>query len=209
MANGGLTSIPHAILGDFRPVIAVEPELRNFMCLEANSRANGAEMICHHAAAAASPGTGILKLKGNPTHHFLGAKGKGKGERVDLLTVDLVAQAADRVSLVKVDVQGGEADVLRGAGDLLRRREAAWLVEVCAEACQRRGHGVHRRDGGSAFRRVHGYAGRPARNPGGASLSRLSERASPEIHRFRFRAMIGALVIGGLGRIGISQNRLE
>ena len=129
-ANVGLTSIPHAILGDFHPVIAVEPELRNFMCLEANARANGAEMICHHAAAAASPGTGVLKLKSNPTHHYLAAK--GKGERVALLTVDLLAQAADRVSLVKVDVQGGEADVLRGAGDLLRRREAAWLVEVRA-----------------------------------------------------------------------------
>lgn len=59
-ANVGLTSIPHAILGDFHPVIAVEPELRNFMCLEANARANGAEMICHHAAAAAVAGTGCM-----------------------------------------------------------------------------------------------------------------------------------------------------
>ena len=30
------------------------------MCLEANARANGAEMICHHAAAAAVAGTGCM-----------------------------------------------------------------------------------------------------------------------------------------------------
>ena len=127
-ANVGLTSIPHAILGDFHPVIAVEPELRNFMCLEANARANGAEMICHHAAAAASPGTGVLKIKDNPTHHYLARE--GKGERVDLVTLDQLVENVSRVSLVKVDVQGGEAGVLGGAKDLLNWREAAWLIEI-------------------------------------------------------------------------------
>lgn len=138
-ANVGLTSIPHAILGDFHPVIAVEPELRNFTCLQWNTEANGASVVCRHVAVGAEPGTGVLKIKRTPTHHYLaeGARAEklaktGKGERVEVVTVDQLASDIGRLALVKVDVQGCEADVFRGAADVLKRREAAWLVEIAA-----------------------------------------------------------------------------
>ena len=68
-ANIGLTLIPHAVLGDFHPVVAAEPEPRNFACLEWNIKANGAEMICRRAAVADKLGTLYLKIKPNPTQH--------------------------------------------------------------------------------------------------------------------------------------------
>ena len=127
-ANIGLTSIPHAVLGDFHPVVAVEPEPRNFACLEWNAKANGAEMICRRAAVADKLGTLYLKIKSNPTHHHLSKD--GKGEPVDVVTLGQLVDEIGRVSLVKVDVQGAEADVLRGACDLLHKWEAAWHMEI-------------------------------------------------------------------------------
>ena len=127
-ANIGLTSIPHAVLRDFELVLAVEPEDRNYACLTWNAAANGADMVCRRAAVGAKTGTGILRIRHDPTHHALAES--GKGERVDVVTVDQLASDIGHVSLIKVDVQGGEADVMKGARDLLSRREAAWMVEV-------------------------------------------------------------------------------
>ena len=134
-ANIGLTCIPHAVIGDFRPVVAVEPEARNFACLEWNAASNQAEVVCRRAAVSSKAGQVRLQILSKPGSHRVGdAPG---GEPVEAITVDDLAAEIGRLSLVKVDVQGGEADVLRGASALLAERKAAWHIEIAAPSRQK------------------------------------------------------------------------
>jgi hypothetical protein len=48
----------------------------------------------------------------------------------------------DAVRFIKLDVQGGEVDVLAGATDVLSCRHIAWQIEVDAERLEKRGLGV-------------------------------------------------------------------
>ena len=134
-ANIGLTSIPHAVLGDFRPVVAIEPEARNLACLEWNAQANGAEVVCRRAAVSSNAGQVRLEIASKPGSHRV--TGTWDGEPVEAVTVDELAEEIGRLSLVKVDVQGGEADVLRGASALLAERNAAWHIEIAAPSRQK------------------------------------------------------------------------
>ena len=134
-ANVGLTCIPHAVIGDFAPVVAVEPEARNFACLEWNAASNQAEVVCRRAAVSSKAGQVQLQILAKPgSHRVADAPG---GEPVQAVTVDQLAGEIGRLSLVKVDVQGGEADVLRGAGDLLGKCQAAWHIEIAAPSRQK------------------------------------------------------------------------
>lgn len=136
-ANVGLTCIPHAVIRDFAPVVAVEPEARNFACLEWNAATNLAEVVCRRAAVSSKAGQVRLEIASKPgSHRVADAPG---GEPVEAVTVDDLAAEIGRLSLVKVDVQGGEANVLRGASALLAERKAAWHIEIAAPSRQKPG----------------------------------------------------------------------
>jgi FkbM family methyltransferase len=120
-------------------VIAIEPEARNAADLRRLlARRALAHVECIQAAAGATDGSAHLVI--NPAHpadHRLGAG----GVRVDVVAIDtLVAQRGwPNVSLIKIDVQGGELGVVRGARETIARSKPALYVEVDDHALRQQG----------------------------------------------------------------------
>src|SRR5205085_3237996 len=126
-ANIGTFTIPAAkYVGSSGHVIAIEASPNVFSVLEKNVALNNAgnvQLVC--AAAGASDGD--TKFYPAPVDHF------GMGSRapqfnatpitVQSVTLDSLAQSFNlsSVDLIKIDVEGFELDVLKGAGELLNR----------------------------------------------------------------------------------------
>ena len=133
-ANVGFFTMKFALwVGEQGRVIAVEPDRENFEVLAAKVKKAGLQdrVRLHQAAAAAE--TGSVRLRRNELHpgdHRISFH--PEGIPVPAVTVDdLVAAAAPRsVSLVKIDVQGAEMLVLKGARRMLDQLHPALFVEV-------------------------------------------------------------------------------
>jgi FkbM family methyltransferase len=112
-------------------VIAIEPEAENFRSLQRRIAASrtGSRVTAIQAVAAEAPG--ILHLLVNPDHpgdHKLGIG----GVPIVAVTIDALMAEHDnpKVSLMKIDVQGAEMHVLRGASETLERCHPALFIEV-------------------------------------------------------------------------------
>jgi FkbM family methyltransferase len=125
-ANIGTTTLAAVELGA-RRVLAIEPDPRNHRTLDANIALNGLGSIVstRQAAAASRPGTVDLYL--SPSNSGDNRVRPAPGERRDTINVPAitVSQALadaeirpESVSLVWLDVQGAELDVLHGAADV-------------------------------------------------------------------------------------------
>jgi FkbM family methyltransferase len=117
-------------------ILAIEPEPRNFADLEANVRRNGladrATLV--NAAVAATGGERLLDVPAHRDHASLGGSAGGRSARVR--TVDLAgalaAEGIERVSLLKMDCEGAEWDVLERLPDDLWPRLDRIVLEVHA-----------------------------------------------------------------------------
>ncbi len=122
-----------------KPVLAIEPLAANLKLLLANLDANGwsdSEVV--NAGLAGKSGIG--KIFGTDTGASV-VRGWGGmppdtllRERIVLTTLDTLV--ADRFSgerlLIKVDVEGGEFELLEGASRTLARTPApTWIIEIC------------------------------------------------------------------------------
>jgi FkbM family methyltransferase len=112
-------------------VIAIEPEAQNFRSLQRRIAASrtGSRVTAIRAVAAEAPG--IRHLVVNPDHpgdHKLGIG----GVPIVAVTIDALLAEHDnpKVSLMKIDVQGAEMHVLRGASHMLERCHPALFIEV-------------------------------------------------------------------------------
>jgi FkbM family methyltransferase len=102
-------------------VYAFEPAPEAFGGLSAHVRLNGLEdeVTCVRAAAAASTGTATLAVDGLSGANRLDAS--ADGERVETVTLDdFCRREGIRPSFIKIDVEGAELDVLRGARETIR-----------------------------------------------------------------------------------------
>lgn len=106
-----------------RRVIAVEPDRRNWAPL-AHNAARAPNITIVRAAASAAPGKGFLWTGGGSAVSHLAAD----GQLTDITTVDILA-ADDRVTAIKIDVEGHDLDVVRGAERTLRRDQPVVLTE--------------------------------------------------------------------------------
>ncbi|MDB5423358.1 MAG: SAM-dependent methyltransferase [Phenylobacterium sp.] len=131
-ANIGAFAVPIAARNPERRVVAIEANRRVANLLAANAVANrlgNLEVI--HAAAGANAGVAGFPVPALDTAMNFGAVGFGlegsEMENVRVCTLDEVAPADARV--VKLDVEGFEADVLAGARQVLLKTRPAWMFE--------------------------------------------------------------------------------
>ena len=90
-------------------------------------------------AAAGRSGTATLHVDGISGANRLG-EGGGSTVEVEAVTIDdFCARHGIRPSLIKIDVEGAELEVLRGADAVLRRFRPLLLVELNPSALRDRG----------------------------------------------------------------------
>jgi FkbM family methyltransferase len=137
-ANIGRMSIPRVILGDFERAYCAEPDPLNFAALVRNVASNGLRGLVLPGQMAIGATTGSVQLtqsKYPGGHRLTGPDRQDQGAiEVPCWTVDEWCRRfsiqPDLVTYVKVDTQGWEVHVLRGASNLLERRHIAWQLEV-------------------------------------------------------------------------------
>jgi len=124
-------------------VIAIEPEAQNFAGLNAMlSRRGLVNVEPIQAVAAEAPGT--LKLfvnRRHPADHRI----SDTGTEVRAITLDGIMEQHGwpNLSLIKIDVQGAEERVLRGAVKLLERSKPVVSLEVDEAALSAMGSSAH------------------------------------------------------------------
>ena len=145
-ANIGTTSIPRVILGDFEYVYAAEPDPANYQCLVHNVAANRLRgfVLPDRIAIGAVDGHATLHRRaGIGTHHLVGAAQAPTDIEVSCWTLDSwVARLGvdiHALTFIKVDTQGWESQVLRGASSLLAQPHIAWQLEFSPRLLMRAG----------------------------------------------------------------------
>jgi FkbM family methyltransferase len=137
-ANVGIFTVPLALaVGTHGRVIAVEPSPENVAQLDRNIRLNDlANVEVHPIALAAEPGDVALRLGADPAFHSTSTVVRSRDAAAATLvradTLDRIWRDAGspEVSFLKIDTEGAELDVLRGARGLLEACRMPILLEA-------------------------------------------------------------------------------
>jgi len=134
---GWFTTIAARQVGSDGQVIAIEPYPENAAALRTNLALNGAQnVLVVESALGNRPGTLRLR-KGSDSGGVTALDWSTGGEAdVPMTTLDDVASAITAIKLLKIDVEGWESHVLRGAAETLRR-SANVLIEINRPALQK------------------------------------------------------------------------
>jgi FkbM family methyltransferase len=151
-ANEGLyTLFVAARVGPTGRAIAVEPSSRERRALQHNVDINAlANVTVVDTALGAVLGKANLQIaSGEHTgHNTLGSfvYDEVEAENAEMVTVETLDGLVDRLALsrvdfVKIDVEGAETSVLKGAGNVLRQLRPLLLLEVNEQALKAQGTG--------------------------------------------------------------------
>jgi FkbM family methyltransferase len=150
-ANVGLYSIlASSIIGGSGAVWAFEPSGESYRRLLRNLELNGCSQVHPFQIALSSEADKVLRLKSDSgygdAYRYLAPAGQSEGsvagEEVRATTLDECAKehGIRDVDLIKIDVEGGEHGVLRGASEVLsNNREVTIVFESEADWCERAG----------------------------------------------------------------------
>ena len=175
-------------LGDSGQVVAFEPSPREFARLRLHLQWNGLRSACAECCAVGSASeerTFFQVSSGDTTRNSLRppATSDSLNEvRVKTVLLDqyIAAFPLDRVDMVKLDVEGGELDALRGGSTLLSRFRPIFICEVLDAATQPWGYEA--REIVSTFLR-HDYVWFDFQPGGALSPHKIKERY-PEVKNF-------------------------
>lgn len=147
--NIGTTALAFAAVAARGRVHVFEPSAEMLPVLRRNVELSRAENVTIHTCGLGDePARGHLRMAiaGNPGSAFFVAQGSAPsdaaaagGAEIEVRRLDDVLATTDRLDFLKIDVEGYELRVLRGASELLRRFRPAVLFEVNEAALQRAG----------------------------------------------------------------------
>lgn len=134
------------IVGNEGLVVAVEPDPANATLLRKNLHENAITNVDVRELALGSVANGTTQLYKSPDNfgdHYTDARVLESTDRahvtVPTSTIDALVEEIGRVPrFIKIDVQGAEADVLRGAAAILQSDEKPVLLVEFAPACMLR-----------------------------------------------------------------------
>ena len=137
-ANVGLYSVAIGnAVGPSGEVLAIEPLPANVECLRKNLAENGLDNVRIIAGAVAeTAGEVELRLADDPayasTEEVSESRGTGEVIRVQALPLDRIWEQAGKpkISVIKLDVEGGELAALRGARMMIEAAHPLLLVEA-------------------------------------------------------------------------------
>jgi FkbM family methyltransferase len=183
-ASFGIYTLAAArLVGQIGQVLSFEPGQAAFRVLVENIQLNGLSNV-RPLSIALSDSEGGLRLYhyADPSRNSLGSTGDAERpfEEVSVESLDAVLKRMQvkRVKLIKMDVEGAEELVLRGAGQCLNTNKPTVLFEVNQEASKAldlRSTGAWDclKSIGYSFYRVGRYAGRTSKEKG--SLEKITE----------------------------------
>jgi FkbM family methyltransferase len=145
-ANLGLFSLVLCRRHPTRRVIAFEPAPSTYDALLKNAHLNAiTNLECHRAAVADHDGTARFAVREDArANSSLAGSQDSSGARIEVdcvrLDTFLPAAGVGKIALLKVDVEGFEASVFRGAARVLESvRPAVVYFEVCPKLARREG----------------------------------------------------------------------
>lgn len=129
-----------------RSIIAYEPGPKTRAALKINT-AHLPNVIIRDTAVGAKSGTALFIGDGTVTAH-LSNTGRGTTISVDIVTLDDDLPSDLDVGLIKIDVEGGEAGVIKGALRIIRKYRPLLAVEMIAD---------HLKNGGTTREEIFAY----------------------------------------------------
>jgi FkbM family methyltransferase len=128
---GAHTLVLAQLAGEKGQVHAIEPQRILFQTLCANMALNSlTNVFCHQAAAGQAPGTLVVPPMDYQQANNFGGLSLGsyrEGERVPVITIDSLHLA--RCDFLKIDVEGMELEVIRGARETINKHRPILYVE--------------------------------------------------------------------------------
>lgn len=136
---GAFSLVAARVVGPSGRVFALEPDPRTAPYLRRNVTRNGLEMVVDvfEMAAYDAPGRARFYLNDGDASASSTVRGRPRARvtEVPCVTLDGLSERVGRVGALKIDVEGAEPAVLRGAVSLLRRSPGVRLIcEVNPEA---------------------------------------------------------------------------
>lgn len=148
-ANTGRMAVPRVVLGDVTAAYCAEPDPLNYACLVRNVRENHLHGLVLPDRVAIGSTDGSVRLERRSSaggHVVIDAGDRSRRETIEVpsLTLDTWAERVGidlrTLAFVKLDAQGSEVHVLRGAARVLACKHVAWQIEVDLTLLARRGH---------------------------------------------------------------------
>jgi FkbM family methyltransferase len=138
-AHKGLFSIVHLMVAPEHRALLIEPSRPLAREAESLLRLNGVHDRAEVLVAGAGAATATRKIVTDALG-FAQITGDASGEDVPFATIDALCAARRMApSLIKIDVEGAEADVLRGARSTLQAHHPIVCLELHFDEMERRG----------------------------------------------------------------------
>lgn len=141
-ANAGLLTLPFARIACDGRVFAFEPDAEMFAALQRNVELNPSlrnRIYCHQSVVQDNREVNCIRFNKRRTGGNRGLSSMMEfichnvsSSAAHAITVDEMAHHANRVDLIKIDVEGAESKVLRGSLLAIERHKPAFIWECSA-----------------------------------------------------------------------------